>query len=78
MYDNTNFILLWKLNSITTNKVNISGVTVLFHVLNKKQKLLGDYFDGSVFSWQLPLCQNSHVLCMIIAVLSYCKSYIPL
>ena len=49
MYDNGRFILVQKLNSITPNKVNISSVTITFSVMNKHQKQLGDYIDGSVF-----------------------------
>ena len=64
MYDNSSFILLKKLISIITNKVNISGVTIFF-LMNKYQKQPGYYFDGSVFLWHLRLCQYSHNRCII-------------
>ena len=37
---NSSFILLQKLNSIPTSKLNISGVTIIFHVMNKHKKVI--------------------------------------
>ena len=34
------------LNSIITKGVNISDVTIIYHVLKTHQKEPGDYFDG--------------------------------
>ena len=42
--------------------------------MKKHGKQSADYFDGSVFLWQLRLCQYSHNACMIVADLSSGKS----
>ena len=55
-----------------TNKVNISGVTIIFHIINKHEKEPGDYFD--VLLWHLDFCQYTHNACMIRVTLSYFKS----
>ena len=49
MYDNNSFILLKKLISIITNEVNISGATIIFHVMKKHQKQRGNYVDDKFF-----------------------------
>ena len=41
--------------------------------MKKHQKQPGDYFDGSVFLWQLHLCQYSDNGRIIIVALSFCK-----